>query len=856
MSDNVFYRLAPFIQEFIYRNNWTELRAIQVEACRIIFETDAHLLLSSGTASGKTEAAFLPVLTLLTEDPPASIGVLYIAPIKALINDQFLRLNDLLKEADIPVWHWHGDVPGSHKQKMIKNPSGVLQITPESLESLLINKNRDLVRIFGDLRFIVIDEVHAFMGTDRGIQVLCQLERLQRYIRTKPRRVGLSATLGDYTLAEKWLASGTDRAVFTPQVKAGSQKVRIAVEHFYEEPDDGDKKKALLVSGSPVKSFDHANPIRVDNVVYLAEKYIEVNLAKTNNDVTLPEQDVGPASKEMKPCFSSERLNPSNQAGTGLEINSTSDLHLINPGMQDGFSHPFTPGEASESTQTATTPQPFWNYLYEKTKDHKCIIFSNLREHAESSIATLRQIAELKNSPDIYHVHHGSISASLRETAETTMKEMNGPVVIGATVSLELGIDIGRLERIIQLEAPASVSSFLQRLGRSGRRGNPSEMWFLCREQKPSGVPLLPYQIPWRLLQSVAIIRLYLEERWVEPAVSRKYPLGMLYHQTMSIILSMGEVTLPILEKRILGMASFSHISSQDFRILIEHLLALEHLQLTEEQGLIIGLEGEKITSSFRFLAVFPEDDEYTVNSESGQIGKIEIPPPVGERITIAGRNWEVVDFDMKQKTVFVKKVKGKINTFWVGGYMHIHNRVVEKIRRVLLDNSDYPWLKPGAASRLAETRVLAEKTGINEKQVFSLGGNTVMLLPWLGSVDYYVLLAFIRHFLKERFDLKSLGGQAPYFILARLGTGSVDEFTAAIRALFDTDLDLLTVFSEDELDNLILSIEYKTPKFNSFIPKSLLHKGYITDFVHLETLKQAVQILPGGHLPGGQVPW
>ncbi|MBP7176435.1 MAG: DEAD/DEAH box helicase [Thermoclostridium sp.] len=756
MSDNVFYRLAPFIQEFIYRNNWTELRGFQVEACRVIFETDAHLLLSSGTASGKTEAAFLPVLTLLTEDPPASVGVLYIAPIKALINDQFLRLNDLLKEADIPVWHWHGDVSGSHKQKMIKNPSGVLQITPESLESLLINKNRDLVRIFGDLRFVVIDEVHAFMGTDRGIQVLCQLERLQRYIRTKPRRIGLSATLGDYTLAEKWLASGTDRAVHTPLVRAGSQKVRIAVEHFYEDPDDTNKKKALLAPGNPVNSYSHDN-------------------------------------------------------------------------------------RGQESVVCPTIPQPFWNYLYDKTLNRKCIIFSNLREHAESSIATLRQIAELRNTPDIYHVHHGSISSSLRETAETTMKEVSGPVVIGATVSLELGIDIGRLERIIQLEAPASVSSFLQRLGRSGRRGNPSEMWFLCREQKPSGVPLLPYQIPWRLLQSIAIIQLYIKERWVEPPASRKYPLGMLYHQTMSIILSTGEVSLPTLEKRILGMACFSHITPQDFRMLIDHLVTLEHLQFTEEQGLIIGLEGEKITSGFRFLAVFPEDDEYTVNCETGQIGKVEIPPPVGERITIAGRNWEVVDFDMKQKTVFVKKVKGKINTFWVGGSMHIHNQVVATIRKVLSDSTEYPWLKPGAAHRLAETRALAKKTGLLEKQVFSLGGNTVMLLPWLGSVDYHVLLAFIRHFLKERFDLKGLGGQAPYFILARLGTGTMEEFTAALQELLCSKPDLLTCFSEDELDELICSIEYKTPKFNGFIPKPFLHKGYVTDYVHLENLHKVL---------------
>ncbi|MCX5970822.1 MAG: DEAD/DEAH box helicase, partial [Coprothermobacterota bacterium] len=101
MNENPFFRLAPFIQEYIYTHGWTELRAVQVEACRVIFETEAHLLLATGTASGKTEAAFLPILTLLQEDPPQSVGVLYIGPTKALINDQFLRLNDLLVEAQI-----------------------------------------------------------------------------------------------------------------------------------------------------------------------------------------------------------------------------------------------------------------------------------------------------------------------------------------------------------------------------------------------------------------------------------------------------------------------------------------------------------------------------------------------------------------------------------------------------------------------------------------------------------------------------------------------------------------------------------------------------------------------------------
>ena len=125
---SIFERYAPFIQDFIYQNDWESLRAIQVAAGDAIFHTDENVLLSASTASGKTEAAFFPILTLFSENPPTSVGAIYIGPLKALINDQFLRLNDLCAEADIPVWHWHGDVSQSHKAKMMKHPSGILQI--------------------------------------------------------------------------------------------------------------------------------------------------------------------------------------------------------------------------------------------------------------------------------------------------------------------------------------------------------------------------------------------------------------------------------------------------------------------------------------------------------------------------------------------------------------------------------------------------------------------------------------------------------------------------------------------------------------------------------------------------------
>ena len=230
---NIFNRYAPFIRDFIYQNNWESLRAIQVAAGDAVFNTDDNLLLSASTASGKTEAAFFPILTLFTEDMPKSVGAVYIGPLKALINDQFQRLNDLCREADIPVWHWHGDVAQSRKKRLLENPSGILQITPESLEALLLHKHAYIARLFGDLRFIVIDEVHSLMRGDRGGQTLCLIERLSKLAGVNPRRIGLSATIGDLESTGKFLSAGTGRKTAIPKIEAGGARWRLSMEHFY-----------------------------------------------------------------------------------------------------------------------------------------------------------------------------------------------------------------------------------------------------------------------------------------------------------------------------------------------------------------------------------------------------------------------------------------------------------------------------------------------------------------------------------------------------------------------------------------------------------------------------------------------
>ena len=152
----------------------------------------------------------LPVLTLLDQSPDESVGILYIRPLKALINDQFERIQGLLQEKpDIPIQGWHGDIAYHQKKRFLRHPRGILQITSESMEALFVNRSGELGTIFGDLRFIIIDEIHAFLGTSRGQQVLCHLQRLERAIHRPIRRIGLSATIGDTAIALRWLESSS-----------------------------------------------------------------------------------------------------------------------------------------------------------------------------------------------------------------------------------------------------------------------------------------------------------------------------------------------------------------------------------------------------------------------------------------------------------------------------------------------------------------------------------------------------------------------------------------------------------------------------------------------------------------------
>jgi len=217
---SAFQRLHPRVQQWVYDRGWTALRDAQEQAIGPILD-GCDVIVSAATATGKTEAAFLPICTTLAErayptsgfplesptgtDRSSSIDVLCISPLKALIDDQWTRLEQLCGYIDVPVHRWHGDVASSIKQRLRRNPSGVLLMTPESLEATFVNHDPSIRQLFGGLQFVVVDELHSFIGTARGAQLQSLLHRVEVATGRSAPRIGLSATLGDHDLAARFL---------------------------------------------------------------------------------------------------------------------------------------------------------------------------------------------------------------------------------------------------------------------------------------------------------------------------------------------------------------------------------------------------------------------------------------------------------------------------------------------------------------------------------------------------------------------------------------------------------------------------------------------------------------------------
>ena len=228
-------RLDERIQRWVWQKGWTGLRDAQEEAIPVLLQAEQDVIIAAATASGKTEAAFLPILSKLLSSGEEMGVALYISPLKALINDQWGRLDQLCEELNIPVVPWHGDIAATRKRSFMKRPQGVLLITPESLEAQFVLRGHELKRYFGELQYIVVDELHAFIGSDRGKQLQSLMRRIECVIDRRVPRVGLSATLGDPTLAAMFLRPEGPLATII-QSKSAAQELLVQLRGYLIEP--------------------------------------------------------------------------------------------------------------------------------------------------------------------------------------------------------------------------------------------------------------------------------------------------------------------------------------------------------------------------------------------------------------------------------------------------------------------------------------------------------------------------------------------------------------------------------------------------------------------------------------------
>jgi len=715
-ADSAFARLAPFLREFVYKEAWAGLRPVQVEAINTIFDEDCDVLIAAGTASGKTEAAFLPILSQIQSESRGSVRALYVGPLKALINDQFRRLERVCEQGDIPVYKWHGDVSASDKAELLKRPGGVLQITPESIESLFINKTESLRRLFGGLRFIVIDEVHAFLESDRGVQLRTQLERLNPYCKLgRPRRVGLSATVGDFEVAKRWLNVGQ------------------------------------------------------------------------------------PAS-----------------------------VRLINPA---GVTVPIRYNHLHFSDITEELPAELINDLYRLTKARKAIVFCNTRGDVEITTSKLNRLCQREGLAEKYLPHHGSISNEIREEAEARMKEDGRPSVVVSTNTLELGIDIGQLDLVVQINSALSVNSFIQRLGRSGRReGEPRIMQLYTTQQKPK--PDAPFyeRLPFNLLKGLAVAELFLEG-WAEPPQERTRPYNVLYHQMVSRVTETHGSQPRELIAFFLKSKIFPSVTPDEYAGLLTELATLDHLEQMPDGILILGLDGEKVVRSRDFYAVFKTPPEWSVTDGHRTLGRIapSMDLQVGVCILLASKVWEVVQILPEEQQVIVKRAHQSQKVMFAGNDgPELHSRVAEKVRSILSDDKAFKYLSPAGETAVEASRLLSSELGLRNRRVLDTGDQWV-IFPWAGTRAVWTLSLLLKY---VGLKVSVPPGLFPWILLVEK-EGQLISIESVLKKLLEGEINALDLLETVSTETL------RTHKYDEFIPEELLRKRAVEERLDWEEARR-----------------
>lgn len=567
---SAFERLHPALQHHIVNSlGWSSLRPLQEATIEPVLGGE-HAILLAPTAGGKTEAAVFPVLSRLLSENWQGLSVLYICPIKALLNNLEFRLSHYAGLIGRSVALWHGDISPSRKAKIIAEPPDILLTTPESLEVMLVSNRIAHQRLFTGLRCVIIDEVHAFAGDDRGWHLMYLLERLSRIAGRELQRLGLSATVGNPEQLCDWLAVGCDSpcSVISPPAE-------LSVDAYIELDWVGNLKNAALV---------------------------------------------------------------------------ISRLH----------------------------------------RGEKRLVFCDSRARVEELAI------ELRGRGVSTTVSHSCLSLEERHSAEEAFSQGSDCVIV-ATSTLELGIDVGDLDRVIQIDAPATVSSFLQRIGRTGRRpGSFRNCLFLATREEA-------------FLQAAALLQLW-SEGFVEPLRPPPIPMHIFAQQIMALALQEDGITAADWRDWLGRLPGLSELDSEEFKQVIQSMVDTDVLH--SDQGLLsIGQSGERQFGKKNFMdlfSVFVSPPMVKVFHGRQEVGEVHqstfiLKQDVPSVLTLAGRSWQTKYIDWPRRKAYVEPTELRGRSLWLSAGQPLHFELCQAIPRVL-SREDTPVKFSKRAMKLMET--------------------------------------------------------------------------------------------------------------------------------------------------------
>lgn len=593
--------LQDEIKKLIQYFEWN-LKPIQEDAISEFYKSTNDIIIKSSTGSGKTEAAFFPVLSNIYHEINNKLKVVYVAPLRALINDQHERLNRF-NECDsihFRVTKWHSDVHLIRKQHFLNKPIGVLLITPESLDSFLTKKGN--IELFKHVEHFIIDEFHEFIGGIRGDQLRSVLNRIDNYIEErggkKSRKILLSATDGSVENTKKWL--GNDSAILIENKNQRKEKIGF------------------------IKSFD-------ENSRYLKE-------------------------------------------------------------------------------------------LRSITEEGKHLIFGNSKKALEAS---LNQLKEIKNEAGDYPkenelgIHHGSLNKKIREKAEQKLKDKTQDnMSVFCTSTLELGIDIGDIDQVSIISPPWTVASFIQQIGRSGRKEDMPIKFNILPIYTDDPDPDFPH-LNIGLIQSIALIEL-MKEGWCEPKNFYTYTYSIFAHQLISLVAQKKQIHVSDLWNQLTNTNVLKKVQKDEFKDIETYFIANKYLYKNDKDLLSLSQEGEELVKKSDFTIVFKTEIQYEIycqnknNNKGYTVGEVPIPPnsrlSEGDRLIFAGKEWIVIKKCHNKRQIIVDEYEStedfkKIPNF-IFSKRHIHRNIHRKMLEIYQGDDEYNgYLKADSVKILKEAR-------------------------------------------------------------------------------------------------------------------------------------------------------